>query len=261
MSEIDRLEIAIESDAKKANSELNRLTKRLEKVSSILGNIESTRLDGLSNGIEKFSHSMESVSKIKTSDFTRLAKNIDKISNVDSGGLSKMSKSLGDVSSRLDKIRSSSDVLKKIQASSPRFISAKVNKPQSSKSQSTNFDSVGTDREFTGNYTELTNEIKKSESQLDRLLQKESKLDATGVNQQGKQYQNLQYDIANVCNWLDTLYSKQKEISNQKVEPTIQHHTFPDQIFQSFDELNNALDKLNSKNALEDLSQDINSMA
>lgn len=83
-TEIDRLEITIESKATKVNNSLDALVSKLEKVSGALSNINSSGLAGLSNGVAKFAQASSQLSNVKTADFTRLSKNIEKLSNFNS---------------------------------------------------------------------------------------------------------------------------------------------------------------------------------
>ena len=93
-AEIDRLEVAVESSASKANAELNKLVNRLEKVAGSLSKINGSGLTGFANGIEKLGKSIQTVNAVKTSDFTRLANNIKKISDVDQSGLNRTASAL-----------------------------------------------------------------------------------------------------------------------------------------------------------------------
>lgn len=93
-AEIDRLEVAVESSASKANAELNKLVNRLEKVAGSLSKINGSGLTGFANGIEKLGKSLQTVNAVKTSDFTRLANNIKKISNIDQSGLNRTASAL-----------------------------------------------------------------------------------------------------------------------------------------------------------------------
>ncbi len=87
MADIDRLEVQVEASAAKANSELNKLVNKLDKVATSLSSINSSGLVGFANGIEKLGKSMQTMNAVKTSDFTRLAKNIQKLSTLNTAGL------------------------------------------------------------------------------------------------------------------------------------------------------------------------------
>lgn len=86
-AEIDRLEIAVEASASKANQQLERLANKLNQVSKSLSGINAGGLSGLANDIEKLGKSMQTMNTVKTSDFTRLANNIQKLTQVNAAGL------------------------------------------------------------------------------------------------------------------------------------------------------------------------------
>lgn len=86
-AEIDRLEIAVEASASKANQQLERLADKLNQVSKSLSGINAGGLSGLANSIEKLGKSMQAMNTVKTSDFTRLANNIQKLTQVNTAGL------------------------------------------------------------------------------------------------------------------------------------------------------------------------------
>lgn len=101
-AEIDRLEVAVETSASKANAELNKLINRLDKVAGSLQHINTSGLTGFANGIEKLSKSMQAVNSVKTSDFTRLVNNIQKVSQIDSSGLNRTASALNTISKSLN---------------------------------------------------------------------------------------------------------------------------------------------------------------
>lgn len=68
-----------------------------------------------------------------------------------------------------------------------------------------------------GNTEELRKQITQAEARLDTLLSKENKLKTvSGIDENSKQYRNLQYDIADVCNALDQLYAAIDKVNAQK---------------------------------------------
>lgn len=70
---------------------------------------------------------------------------------------------------------------------------------------------------ISGNMEELRKQIAQAEARLDTLLNKENKLKTvSGINENSKQYRNLQYDIAEVCNSLDQLYAAMDKANAQK---------------------------------------------
>lgn len=70
---------------------------------------------------------------------------------------------------------------------------------------------------ISGNTEALRKQIAQAEARLDTLLNKENKLKTvSGINENSKQYRNLQYDIADVCNTLDQLYAAMDKVNAQK---------------------------------------------
>lgn len=79
-TEIDRLEVQVEAQAARANSQLDNLVSKLDKVSGALSHLNSGGLTGLSKGVNQFAQASAQLSNVKTSDFTRLTKNVEKLS-------------------------------------------------------------------------------------------------------------------------------------------------------------------------------------
>ena len=92
--EVDNLEIRIESEARKALTNLDSLSDKLDKVSTSLSKVNSSGLNSFAGGVRNLSTAMERMNNVKVSDFNRLAKNIEKIANIDSGSINKASYSI-----------------------------------------------------------------------------------------------------------------------------------------------------------------------
>ena len=68
-----------------------------------------------------------------------------------------------------------------------------------------------------GSAEELRKQISQAEGRLDSLLKKENKLTTvSGIDKNSKQYRNLQYDIAETCATLDSLYGKMESMESVK---------------------------------------------
>lgn len=80
--EIDRLEVQVETQATKANNQLDKFVGKLDALSSSLSHLNSSGLTGLANGVAKFAQASAQLSNVKTADFTRLTKNIEKLSSL-----------------------------------------------------------------------------------------------------------------------------------------------------------------------------------
>ncbi len=98
MADIDRLEIGIEAYAGKANSELDKLVRRLEKIEGNLVRINASGLSSFAAGIEKLSKSMQAINGINTSAFTKLSKNLDKLASADSARILQASSAINTMS-------------------------------------------------------------------------------------------------------------------------------------------------------------------
>jgi hypothetical protein len=113
MSEaIDRLEIQVQTQAQKANSELDKMASKLERISGSLSRINVSGLQGLANGVDRLSTSMQNISAVKTTDFTRLAKNIEKLGNINQAGINNTANALRQISSALTASNVSGEALK-----------------------------------------------------------------------------------------------------------------------------------------------------
>lgn len=75
---------------------------------------------------------------------------------------------------------------------------------------------VGKDLNFSGNLFEVNKEIESVEKRLDSLLLREEKFNTLGRDQNLSVYKSMQYDIAEACNYLDTLYDKQKQLKAEQ---------------------------------------------
>ena len=64
-AEIDRLEVAVEAEAAKANRELDKLIRRLEKISSSLEGVNGKGLTGFARGLDKLEKSMQKINSVK----------------------------------------------------------------------------------------------------------------------------------------------------------------------------------------------------
>lgn len=98
---IDRLEIQVQTQAQKANTDLDRLIGKLEKMSSSLSHLNTGGLKNLANGFDTLSRSVQNMSAVKTGDFTRLAKNIEKLGNINQAGINNTASALRQISSAL----------------------------------------------------------------------------------------------------------------------------------------------------------------
>ncbi len=94
---IDRLQIEINTQATKANTAIDNLIGRLDKLTTSLGRINSSSINGLANGVDRLGRAMQTMNGVKTSDFTRLAKNISKMGSVNTQALNSTASSLSHI--------------------------------------------------------------------------------------------------------------------------------------------------------------------
>ena len=107
-AEIDRLELAIETQAANASRQLDNLIAKLDKISGSLSKVNASGLTSFANGISKIASASTQLGNVKTSDFTRLAKNLEKIANTDQSALNRTSASLNLMCQSLGKISGAS---------------------------------------------------------------------------------------------------------------------------------------------------------
>ena len=100
-NQIDRLEIQVQTQAQKANTELDKLAGKLDRISSSLFRLNASGLKGLANGVQSLSSAMQGINNVKTTDFTRLAKNIEKLGNINQAKLNATASAIRTISSAL----------------------------------------------------------------------------------------------------------------------------------------------------------------
>ena len=81
----DMIQIQIEAEAKKANSSLDALVNKLNKLSNSLTSVGGAPMYNLASGVDRLGVSMQQVSAVRTAEFSRLSRNITKISAVNAG--------------------------------------------------------------------------------------------------------------------------------------------------------------------------------
>ena len=94
MAVVDDLQVKIQADAVRANDAIDKLIGKLDRLSTSIGSLDTSRLNSLSNGVTRLTTAMAGMSNVKTSEFTRLAKNIEKLAALDA---SKLNQSAGSI--------------------------------------------------------------------------------------------------------------------------------------------------------------------
>ena len=91
---IDSLQIEINAKATKANDAIDRLVGKLDRLTTSLGRVNGTNLNGLANGVQRLGNAMQVMNAIKTADFTRLATNLTKLGSVNVSALNSAASSM-----------------------------------------------------------------------------------------------------------------------------------------------------------------------
>ena len=98
MPTVDSLDIQISAQAQRANTALDGLISRLDRLSSALTGIQGSGLVGLADGVSRLATSMQAMNGVKATDFNRLAKNIQKLSTLDSGTINSTANAISTLS-------------------------------------------------------------------------------------------------------------------------------------------------------------------
>ena len=91
---VSELQIEINAKAVKANDAIDRLVGKLDRLTTSLGQINGTNLNGLANGVQRLGNAMQVMNTIKTADFTRLATNLTKLGTVNVSALNSAASSM-----------------------------------------------------------------------------------------------------------------------------------------------------------------------
>ena len=100
-AEIDRLDIAIETQATKA---LDTLIKKLDGVSASIGKINGSNLAGFANGIEQISKASAGLSGVNANSFQHLANGIKAISGIPTSNMLKTAQNIRVLASGMNQL-------------------------------------------------------------------------------------------------------------------------------------------------------------
>lgn len=81
-TEIDSLQIEINSKAEKANAAIDRLVSKLDRLTTSLSKLNTGNLTSLASGVDSLGKAMQTMNNVKTADFSSLTKNLSKLSEV-----------------------------------------------------------------------------------------------------------------------------------------------------------------------------------
>lgn len=180
MAAEESLELEIEASAKKANAALDSLIKKLGAVSSAIGGVDTSALGNF-------------------------AKNINGIAK--NGGLKDAKAAIDGIDKSVKNLGKRKTKVNVDTKTGMAAISALQEK----------FSEIGKDAKFDGSTVQLQKEYDKLSAKLDNLAEKEKKALATGSASTGKSsFVNMQYDIAETINKMDTLSKKMKEMATSQ---------------------------------------------
>lgn len=91
---IDQLQIDMQVQAVKANDAIDKFIGKLDKLSTSIDKIDTSKITGLANSVNRLNSSMQGMNNVRTADFTRLANNIQKIGNINVSALNSAASSI-----------------------------------------------------------------------------------------------------------------------------------------------------------------------
>lgn len=101
---IDELSISIEAKAQDANTAIDRLVGKLDRLSASLGRLNTSNLNTLAMGVNRLGTAMQTMNGVKTADFTRLAKNLERLNLIDVSNLSSISASVNHMATAFNQL-------------------------------------------------------------------------------------------------------------------------------------------------------------
>lgn len=102
---IDSLQIEINAKAVKANTAIDQLVVKMDRLSASLSRVNGSNLIGIANGLDRIGRSMQTMSTINSTNISLATKNIRALSNVSSANLNAISTSLSKVSASLSGLK------------------------------------------------------------------------------------------------------------------------------------------------------------
>lgn len=109
---VDELTLQINAKADSANSALDRLITKLDRLTVSLEKANGNAINSLASGIERLGKSMQVVNSVSATDFTRLTRNIERLSVLNTASINSTASSISILSKSVDSL---STVSKKAQ--------------------------------------------------------------------------------------------------------------------------------------------------
>ena len=107
-TEIDDLQIRIEAEATKANTSIDLLADKLDRLYTSLGRIDGTRMRSLASGVTQLSSAVKGMASIDGRTFTAMANNINKIANINSSGVGNSATAITNIATAFNQLGSAS---------------------------------------------------------------------------------------------------------------------------------------------------------
>ena len=107
-TEIDSLQIEINSKAEKANAAIDRLVSKLDRLTTSLSKLNTGNLTSLASGVDSLGKAMQTMNNVKTADFSRLATNLSKLGNINTLSLNNLGGSISRLTGAFNNIGTAS---------------------------------------------------------------------------------------------------------------------------------------------------------
>lgn len=208
MAEIESLEIKIEAQARNANSELDKLTKSLEKVSSALSKIDVSGIADLAVGLKSISYAMNGMQN-SSRVMSEFAKNVNSIAKIDRASIDAAANSLNSIVRATNGFNGSDALAKSISSlvgavgklNGSNISSAAQNIPQLTNALQNMFNTLSTAPSISRSTTALINAIARlnnSYAQLERHSEQSGKTVSKSAKLANVAFSSLQNSVRSV---------------------------------------------------------------
>lgn len=247
-SEIKQLNAQFGSAFANTSKAADDSSSRVQQLEAQVTQLQS-QVDGLNTALENMENQMNSAedSNLSGAFDTTAAKQ----------SVSDLQKDLDSLTSDLSKLESSADKAMGVTTTPlERFNELADSMQQRIDDLSGKLDELADSQVPTDDYAWTTQEIQKAETELDKLMAKQDKMDATGVKHSSKAYQNLQYDIDQTKRKIEDLKATQQiltdngedYVSGADTEQYAQYSAQLEDVQAKYNDLCATVDKFFAKN-------------
>lgn len=205
-SEIKQLNAQFGSAFANTSKAADDSSSRVQQLEAQVTQLQS-QVDGLNTALENMENQMNSAedSNLSGAFDTTAAKQ----------SVSDLQKDLDSLTFDLSKLESSADKAMGVTTTPlERFNELADSMQQRIDDLSDKLEELADSQVPTDDYAWTTQEIQKAETELDKLMAKQDKMDATGVKHSSKAYQNLQYDIDQTKRKIEDLKATQQILTD-----------------------------------------------